>query len=219
MAGLSIPNIISIARMFLVPVVVWLIITGHMATAFWMFVLAGISDGVDGFIAKRFDQETELGAYLDPLADKALLMSIYVALGVLAHIPPWLVILVVSRDVLIIGAVILSWMMDQPVTMSPLYVSKVNTTGQIVLAALVLANSGFELNLDVWQQYLVFAVGALTVASGGAYLFEWFKHMAAYEEPVSPMRRRVRQTDDGETSNVVKTGDALKPKGKAVGGE
>jgi CDP-alcohol phosphatidyltransferase len=95
---LSIPNLITLARILLVPVVIWAITSGEMRIAFLLFFAAGVSDAVDGFLAKRFGMQTELGAYLDPLADKAMIVSIYVALGIANVIPRWLVILVVSRD-------------------------------------------------------------------------------------------------------------------------
>lgn len=179
---MSLPNIITVLRIISVPAIVWLIITGHMQAAFFLFIAAGISDGIDGFIAKNFNQTTELGAYLDPIADKALLMSIYVALGYRGDLPSFLVILVVSRDILIIGAVVLSWMIDRPITVAPLMVSKVNTTGQIILAGLVLAKLGFELPMNGVVDISVWVVAGLTVASGIAYLVEWFRHMA-HDEP------------------------------------
>lgn len=188
---MNLPNLITICRVFLVPVVVWLIITDHMLIAFWTFLVAGISDGIDGFIAKRFAQQTVLGAYLDPLADKALLVSIYIALGLNNHIPNWLVIMVVSRDILIIAAVILSWMLDRAIRMSPLFVSKANTTGQIMLAALVLFDLGFALDLTLTRQVMIIAVAVLTVASATVYLVRWLDHMASYEEaPAQPAAPR-----------------------------
>ena len=87
---MSIPNLITLARIILVPVVVWAIATGQLRLAFLLFLAAAISDAVDGFLAKRFGMKTELGAYLDPLADKAMLVSIYVALAILGAIPLWL---------------------------------------------------------------------------------------------------------------------------------
>ncbi len=100
-------NLITLGRLLSVPVSVWLILAGQFAAAFWMFVLAGISDAVDGFIAKRFDMRTKIGALLDPVADKTLLVSIYVTLGVAGQLPTWLVILVVSRDLMIVGGFLL----------------------------------------------------------------------------------------------------------------
>ena len=115
-----------------------------MRLAFLLFLAAGISDAVDGFLAKRFGMTTELGAYLDPLADKALIVSIYVTLGITGVIPRWLVILVVSRDIMIVGAIMLSWLVDKPVKIKPLWCRKLNTVAQIVFAGLVLAALGFR---------------------------------------------------------------------------
>ena len=106
---MSIPNLITLGRILLVPIVVWAIASGTMWIAFVLFLVAGVSDAVDGFLAKRFHMTTELGSYLDPLADKALIVSIYLALGVNGFIPRWLVIMVVSRDILIVGGIMLSW--------------------------------------------------------------------------------------------------------------
>ena len=137
--GVSIPNLITLGRVILVPVVFWLLITHQLQAAFLAFVVAGISDAVDGFLAKRYNWETELGAYLDPIADKLLIVSIFIALGVSGKLPPWIVIAVVSRDILIVIGVILSWLLNHPTPMKPIVVSKANTVAQIVLAATVLA--------------------------------------------------------------------------------
>jgi cardiolipin synthase (CMP-forming) len=179
---LSIPNLITLGRILLVPVVVWAITAGEMRVAFILFLAAGISDAVDGFLAKRFGMTTELGAYLDPLADKAMLVSIYVALGITEAIPRWLVILVVSRDIMIVSAVILSWVVDKPVPLKPLMVSKLNTVAQIALACVVLAALGFELDADVAVIVLTALVAILTLLSVGFYLAEWVRHMNAAEK-------------------------------------
>ena len=138
--------------MILCPSIFWLLVTGQTEVAFFVFICAGISDAVDGYLAKRFDWTTELGAYLDPLADKLLIVSIFIALGVDGKLPLWLVIAVVCRDILIVIAVLLSWLLDQPVRIKPLAVSKANTVAQIVLAATVLADEGFGLGLD-WPRW------------------------------------------------------------------
>ncbi|MBZ8134553.1 CDP-alcohol phosphatidyltransferase family protein [Afifella sp. IM 167] len=175
---MTIPNFITLARLVSVPLVVWLIVGEHWLGATVVFVLAGISDGVDGFIAKRFGAASDLGAYLDPIADKALLVSLFVVLGFKEALPPWLVIAVVSRDILIIGGVILAWMLTNPIEMKPLWVSKFNTTSQIVLLALVLADrAGFDaLSIAIWP--MIITTAGLTVGSAGAYLAEWLRHMA-----------------------------------------
>ncbi|MBX9773157.1 MAG: CDP-alcohol phosphatidyltransferase family protein [Xanthobacteraceae bacterium] len=176
-ADLSIPNLITLARILLVPVMVWAIAAGEMKIAFVLFLLAGLSDLVDGFLAKRFNMATELGAFLDPLADKALIVSIYVTLGIAGAIPRWLVILVVSRDIMIVGAVILSWLMDNPVALKPLTVSKLNTVAQILLALAVLASLAFAFEAWWMIQGLTALVAILTLVSVALYLRQWVRHM------------------------------------------
>jgi cardiolipin synthase (CMP-forming) len=157
--------------------VVWAIAAGEMRVAFLLFLVAGLSDLVDGYLAKRFNMATELGAYLDPLADKAMIVSIYVTLGIAGAIPRWLVILVVSRDIMIVSAVILSWLVDRPVTLRPLTVSKLNTVAQILLALVVLASLAFSFDA-VWVIHgLTALVALLTFASVALYVVEWVRHM------------------------------------------
>jgi len=175
--ALSIPNLITLARILLVPVVVWAIASHAMWLAFVLFLVAGVSDAIDGFLAKRFGMTTELGAYLDPLADKALIVSIYLTLGINGDIPLWLVILVVSRDILIVGGIILSWLMDNPLTIKPLWVSKLNTVAQIAFACVVLGSLGFNILVPNLRFVLMGAVAVLTLLSIGAYLNEWVRHM------------------------------------------
>jgi cardiolipin synthase (CMP-forming) len=169
---LSIPNLITLARILVVPIVVWAITAGEMRIAFILFLAAGISDAVDGFLAKRFGMATELGAYLDPLADKAMLVSIYIALGIAQAIPRWLVILVVS-------AVILAWLVNKPVKLKPLLVSRLNTVAQIALACVVLAALGFRFSADLAIVLLTALVTALTLLSIASYVREWVRHMNA----------------------------------------
>ena len=178
---INIPNFITLARVLSVPVIFWLLVDGNSRVAFFVFLFAGISDAVDGFLAKRFNWTTELGAYLDPLADKLLIVSIYIALGVSQKIPLWLVIAVVSRDILILLAVLLSWLLDRPVHIKPLAVSKLNTAAQIILAATVLADEGFSLGLGTIREVLVWITAASTGLSLAAYLKAWIPHMAGYE--------------------------------------
>lgn len=202
---MALPNIITVFRIFLVPMVVWLMLDGRMQTAFLLFLVAGISDGIDGFIAKRYGWQTELGAHLDPLADKMLLVSIYMVLGLFAHIPTWLVVAVVSRDILIVGAILLSWLMDRPVPVRPLLVSKINTAGQIALAAMVLGDLGFDIGLEPVIPFFIWGVGGLTVISAGAYLVNWLAYMATYEEPPKPARH-ARGEKHGSSGRVPSKG-------------
>lgn len=174
---MNIPNFISLGRLLVVPVAVWLILTGAYAAAFWIFVAAGISDAVDGFVAKRFHMETELGRFLDPLADKVLLVCVYVTLGVDSRVPLWLVIVVVSRDLLIIGGAILGQVIRRPLTIRPLIISKVNTAAQIVLAAAVLSGAAFGQDVDAFVRLIAGLVGVTTVASGAGYVVTWARHV------------------------------------------
>ncbi len=178
--SLSIPNLITLGRILLVPVVVWSIISGEMLASFSLFLVAGISDAVDGFLAKRFHMASELGAYLDPLADKALLMSIYVALGISRALPISLVILVVSRDIMIISGFMLSWLVNKPMPVRPHPVSKLNTVMQILLAAFVLAERSFGFHVAWLEVTGIVLVAILTLLSISFYLAEWFRHMNSF---------------------------------------
>jgi cardiolipin synthase len=167
---LNIPNTITLGRLLAVPVTIWLILNNLNLAAFWLFVAAGVSDAIDGYLAKRWDQVTEFGKYLDPLADKALLVSIYITLGVQGHLESWLVIMVVFRDVMIVGAVILYQTMVRRLEMNPLIISKVNTLAQIVLAALVLGSRGFDVDTGLFFELMIGIVTMTTVISGLSYL-------------------------------------------------
>ena len=202
---MNIPNSLTLGRIVLVPFVVWLIITHEMTAAFVLFLLAGLSDAADGYIAKRYGWRSELGAYLDPIADKALLVSIYVTLGFAGHLPVWLVIAVVSRDILIVGAVVLSWMLSRPLSMQPLLISKANTLAQIVLAGLVLAELGVGLGLHELVSFLVWITGALTILSAAVYFWQWLGHMASYEpvpQPLPPRQRPATKLNEPHPSRV-----------------
>ena len=179
---MNLPNLITLARLFAVPVVVWLIMEDRLITAFWVFIGAGISDAVDGFLARQLNARTTLGAYMDPLADKALLVSVYVALGYAGYLPDWLVILVVFRDVMIVGGAVLVAILNGHVEMRPLMVSKVNTTLQIILAALALGNFGFGLGQEVVQNLFVYAVSATTLVSGVAYVLRLVRQAPGFED-------------------------------------
>ncbi len=178
---MSIPNLITLARILAVPVILWAITSGEMRIAFALFLAAGLSDLVDGYLAKRFGMATELGAYLDPLADKAMIVSIYVALGIVEAIPRWLVILVVSRDIMIVCAVILSWLVDKPVKLKPIAVSKLNTVAQIVYATVVLAALTFGWEIPLVIGVLMAVVAVLTLLSVAFYVAEWVRHMNAMD--------------------------------------
>ena len=183
---MNIPNIITLFRILLVPVTVWLLISDAWGWAFATFLLAGASDGVDGYLARRWKLQTRLGAYLDPLADKALMASVYVTLGFLKVLPAWLVIAVVSRDVLIVAAVLIARLSDNPIKVAPIMVSKLNTVVQVVFVVAVLGVMALGWPQDHVVGYGSIPVVLLTALSGLAYLMAWMRHMAEAEEGPKP---------------------------------
>ena len=174
---MNLPNLITVGRFLLVPVVISMILSREWTLAFLFFALAGASDAVDGFIAKQFDMATELGATIDPLADKILLISIYVTLAVVGVLPQWLAILVVFRDVMIVAAVLVAWFLAAPIEIRPLLVSKATTAAQIGLATLLLGAQAFEVALGGLLPAAMLGVAVLTLLSAGAYLALWLRHM------------------------------------------
>lgn len=183
---MNLPNCITLGRLFTVPVAIYLLMQSAFLAAFLLFLLAGISDALDGYIAKRFDQVTQLGAILDPIADKALLVGVYVTLGMQGNIPVWLVVFVVFRDAMIIGGVVLLFLFRLEVRMRPLVISKVNTAAQIALAAAVLAELGLGFDMTPLVLVLIYAVAATTAVSGASYIVSWTREMAGLEPDEPP---------------------------------
>lgn len=176
---MNLPNIISLGRLLIAPVIVWLMLTGKFEGAFWLFLAAAVSDAVDGAIAKRFNMVTLLGSYLDPIADKVMLVSVFLVLGNLGFLPLWIVLLVVFRDVLIVGGALLLWMLERSFRMEPLMISKVNTACQIALAVTVLGLIGLGVSVAIWTalvDILVIVVAATSIASGAGYLVSWARN-------------------------------------------
>jgi cardiolipin synthase len=164
------PNLITLGRLCAVPMAFWLIVQHRLDYAFFLFVAAGLSDAVDGWLARRHGGNS-IGALLDPVADKALLVTMYVTLAAVRVLPDWLAILVVFRDLLIVGGVIVLGVLGQPVVIRPLYVSKLNTALQIVLVASTLFLVGFDLKAPVLLVVLDWIVATSTLLSGGAYVW------------------------------------------------
>lgn len=176
-----VPNLISLARLLSVPVMVYVILQGYYAAAFWIFLAAGVSDAVDGLIAKHYGVTSQVGSFLDPLADKALLIGVFLTLGSLGEIALWLVIMIAFRDLLIIGGAILFQTLTHSLKMEPLFVSKVNTVAQIALAGFVLARLGLDASGGWLETLLVYSVAATTLASGAAYVVKWGLLAVNYE--------------------------------------
>lgn len=179
---MNLPNFISFLRICSVPIVVWLIVNHNLLAAFWVTLAAGLSDALDGIIAKRFNLITELGTFLDPVADKALLMSLFITLGYQEYISGWLTILVVFRDLLIIGGALLFHTITHSLTMEPLKVSKLNTAAQLVLVVGVLGIEGYGFDGSIGVDILTYLVALTTVLSGAAYAYLWSKKAVDYED-------------------------------------
>jgi cardiolipin synthase (CMP-forming) len=168
---LTVPNVITFGRLCIVPIAVWFVLEQGLIEAFFLFVAAGVSDAVDGWLARRNGGGNLVGAVLDPVADKALLVSMYVTLAGINELPDWLAILVVFRDLVIVGGVIVLSVLDMPVVIRPLYVSKLNTVLQIILVAVTLLLAGYGWHAELAKQVLIWCVAFTTLASGAAYVW------------------------------------------------
>jgi len=166
----TLPNLLTLGRICLVPATIWLILQHRLDLAFIAFLVAGLSDALDGWLARVTGSVSQLGAILDPVADKALLVSVYVTLAAIGVLPDWLAILVVFRDLVIVGGVVVLWLVGQRPAIRPIFVSKLNTALQIGLAALALLLTGFGLAAEGVLQLMIWAVALTTSASGIAYV-------------------------------------------------
>lgn len=169
----QLPNLITVSRIALAPVLILLLKEQEYAASLAVFIIAGVSDGLDGLIAKRFHCVSRLGSILDPLADKTLLVSSYVMLTLLDHLPFWLMLTVAFRDLLIIGGYLVYTSMVGSVQMRPSWLSKFNTLMQIALVIVVLAQLALRLVYPPLVDMLIYAVLLTTVASGLHYLWIW----------------------------------------------
>lgn len=168
--AVNIPNLITLARLLSVPLIVSLILSYQLTVAFVLFSIAGLSDALDGFLARVFKSRTTVGAYLDPIADKALLVSVFAALGFTGLAEVWVVVLVIFRDVLIVGGIILLFLFKNTVEMKPVMISKVNTVVQLAYALCILAEGDHLLNLPSLSIWLGYIVAFTTVISGFTYV-------------------------------------------------
>ncbi|MFQ5934976.1 MAG: CDP-alcohol phosphatidyltransferase family protein [Acidiferrobacterales bacterium] len=167
------PNAITVFRIALVPVFILVLDEENYMAALVVFAVAGISDGLDGFIAKRFNLVTRIGAILDPLADKILLVTAYIMLVLLGHLPLWLVLAVGFRDLLIVSGYLVYTSLVGPLQMRPSLLSKFNTLLQIALVVVVLGQQAGLLPFIGSADYLVYAVFGTTVASTVHYAWIW----------------------------------------------
>lgn len=169
----DLPNAISVGRILLTLPVVFLLLEREFGLALLLFALAGASDALDGHLAKRYGWQSSLGGILDPLADKALLMSAFLVLGAIGLIPVWLVVAAVFRDLLIVGGALVYHFRVEDLEAAPTWTSKLNTLLQILLLIAVMANAG-PLPLPKWLMVgLVWATLSTTLLSGAQYAWVW----------------------------------------------
>ena len=179
---MTLPNVITLARLMSVPLAVWLLLGGHFKAGFWVILAATVSDAVDGFLARRLRMQSRLGAVLDPIADKVLLVGIFVTLGYQDYVETWLVILIVFRDLLIVGGAIVLQLLTGGLHVRPTGMSKTNTAAQMALAVLIVAQLAFTLDLSTILTYLTLIVAATTVGSGALYLVLWGQRVSGADQ-------------------------------------
>ncbi|MEE9419435.1 MAG: CDP-alcohol phosphatidyltransferase family protein [Desulfatiglandaceae bacterium] len=171
---MTIPNLITSLRIILVPIFVIYLINDDLLSALLVFILAGLSDGADGLVARLFDQKSKLGSYLDPLADKILLVTAFIVLAVRGFIPPWLTVVVITRDILILLGVLILFLNGQDFTIRPTIVSKITTCLQLGTVFVVLSENQFHVSSQL-VVYLFWTTGLLTISSGLHYMRYWFR--------------------------------------------
>jgi cardiolipin synthase len=183
MRARDIPNLISLLRILLVLPVIYLLLHREFRYAMALFFVAGVSDALDGFLARHFDWRSRLGGILDPLADKFLLVSVFLCLGWLDALPWWLVALVILRDLVIVGGALAYHLTVEPLQAEPSLISKANTTFQILLALMVVYDLGFSPLPDWAIESMIWLVTFTVVASGIDYVLAWSRRAAARRRP------------------------------------
>jgi cardiolipin synthase len=173
------PNLLSLLRLVAAPFVAWAILAGHDTLALIAFIAAGLSDGLDGFIARHWQAMSRFGAWLDPAADKLLMLATYVALLGVAATPWWLVALVIGRDLAIASGWLLASLLALPLAFRPLAIGKLSTLLQIAYAGLMLLLLAFDIAAPLAAQAASLVTALVTLLSGGAYLLLLLRALAA----------------------------------------
>lgn len=173
---MNLPNLISLMRLFMVPLIIWLIIEQKFVMAFIFFIIAGVSDLLDGLLARIMKSQTLIGKFLDPLADKALLVGVFITLGIQGFIPSWLVILVTFRDFIILVGALIAILYNSNFEIKPLFISKINTVMQLILIVFILGKKVLHLPSNVYNDILYIIITITTVMSGVAYVRKWLRN-------------------------------------------
>ncbi|HAT51168.1 MAG TPA: CDP-diacylglycerol--glycerol-3-phosphate 3-phosphatidyltransferase [Alphaproteobacteria bacterium] len=179
---MNVPNFLSFCRIFSVPAFIWLVLNDFLHWALFLFIMAGITDALDGYIAKRFNSVTKLGEFLDPLADKLLITSGFITLTINGLMPLWITLIVVTRDLVIIAGAIVFQVLTGSLKMEPLVISKINTVMQIILIISIMIENLYLLKFSLMTMLLII-VSFTTVLSGVIYIFIWSKR--AVEKEIS----------------------------------
>lgn len=177
----QIPNLISVARLLLVPWFALLLLAQQFDGALALFALMGILDLLDGYLARKLNASSALGALLDPLADKAMLMTSFAILGYIGLLPMWLVVLAISRDVMCVGGVLLQHLFYGSRRLRILAIGKFNIFLQIALVLAVLSHPWLELPIE-FQVGLLWGVATTTVVSGLWYALDWLRVLEHSED-------------------------------------
>jgi cardiolipin synthase len=175
---MTIPNFITLVRIILAPVFVIYLINDHLTSALIVFVVCTASDGVDGMVARLFNQKSKLGAYLDPLADKLLLVTAFVLLAAMGHLPTWLTVAVIARDVTILLGVVVIHLNKLELHIRPSVLSKINTCFQFITVTAVLSKGFLSVPPSLYL-YFYYATALFTIASGLHYIQYGLKIMSS----------------------------------------
>lgn len=173
------PNAISLLRIALIVPILLFIVEERYALALVLFLVAGFSDGIDGYLAKRYDWHTRLGALLDPVADKLLVAGTFIVLAYTHHLPVWLAVVVIARDVIIIGGATAYNFLVKPVQGEPTRISKLNTALELLLLLFVLSRAAFDWPASITITILGAAVLVTVVISGVDYVWSWSRRARA----------------------------------------
>ncbi len=179
---MTVPNFVSIIRIILTPIFIIYLINGEFLSALVVFILAGLSDAADGLIARLFNQKSKIGGYLDPLADKILLIAAFIVLSVMQLVPSWLTVVVISRDILILLGVLILFLNKTDFSIRPSILSKITTCLQLGSVFLVLSKDHFPFFLEL-SNPIFWITGFFTITSGLLYIRYWFRTIG--EGPIS----------------------------------
>jgi cardiolipin synthase len=167
---MNLPNFLTLTRVLLIPLFVIFIINKYFDWALLTFTVAGITDGLDGLIARLTHQRTELGAYLDPIADKLLLSAAFISLAIIEMIPSWMVVIVITRDVIILVGLLVMILTNYHPEINPSFLSKTTTTFQIVTILFVLLAWYFP-TLKQISTIAIYGTAIITILSGSQYIY------------------------------------------------